>query len=271
MYDVQFQYQYEVHGQRFRGTRLRYNNAPNSARNAEWARAVMTAYPVGLQTQVFYNPKDREDALLSPGLNGQDIVLVLLLMPFNCVMLALWLFSADWLRRSLLNAIAGGVPVRSNGRHVRVRLPRFSPAAIALTVLGLLAFIAAFVLGTHPTLQAALPVFCFVIAAAGGVYLALWRSIRSGDRDLVIDGAARTLSLPKTFGRKETVMIAFSEIGGVDTKAVESWTFETGLAASYAPTIHLRDRGSQGLKVARWYDRQKAEAFVKWLRSQLQS
>jgi hypothetical protein len=267
VYGVDIRYEYKVHGQSFSSSSFRYNIAPSSSSDADWAESLVAAHPVGSQTQVFYHPENPADSVLSPGLDGRDFVLVLFLTPFNCVTVGLWLSSAIWLRHTLLNPIAGGVYIRLEAQRVRVRLPRFRPESVALVALGIMAFIAAFSLGTHPTFIAGSLVCCSVFAAAASLYAWLLRKVHSGDHDLVIDHAARTVSLPRTFGRRETIVISFSDIAAIESVAIEHWSFEGGLSVSFAPIIRLRDAQRKALKLANWYDQQRSEAFAAWLRT----
>jgi hypothetical protein len=229
------------------------------------------AYTVGSGTQVFYNPENPADAVLSPGFDGRDFVLVLLLTPFNCVIVALWLLSASWLRCAVLNPIAGGVTVRVEGHRICVRLPPFRPGAVALVVLGTLAFVGAFGLGSHPTFIVGAFVSCSIYAAAGLLYVWLLLRVHSGNYELIIDHGTQTVSLPKSFGRKEPLVISLSDILSVDTEAVQHVTFDSGLTVSYLPTIRLHGGRSKGLKLAEWYDRTKSERFVTWLRAEVKT
>jgi hypothetical protein len=85
VYDVNIRYHYEVNGQSFEGTRFRYIRATSLA----WAQNVVATHPIGSTTQVFYNPKDPQDSLLSPGIEQSDLYPVLILTPFNLIMLFL--------------------------------------------------------------------------------------------------------------------------------------------------------------------------------------
>ncbi|HMD54961.1 MAG TPA: DUF3592 domain-containing protein [Phycisphaerae bacterium] len=86
-YGVDFKYRYEVNGRSFEATRYRYNSY--SASHA-WAQGVVAAHPVGSRVQVFYNPQNPADALLSTGLDSTDIILFLTLTIFNLLVAFLW-------------------------------------------------------------------------------------------------------------------------------------------------------------------------------------
>jgi hypothetical protein len=88
-YDADVRYHYEVGGQTYEGKRFRYTHLSSAA----WAQNVVTTHPVGSQTQVFYNPNDPQDSLLSPGFERGDFYCALILTPFNLIMLFLWYWT----------------------------------------------------------------------------------------------------------------------------------------------------------------------------------
>ena len=64
--DVEFEY--EVDGQRYNGSRFAVLEQPETERAAVLAR--LEAYPVGEQVEVYYDPADPARALLEPGTPG---------------------------------------------------------------------------------------------------------------------------------------------------------------------------------------------------------
>lgn len=95
-YDVKLEYEYEVDGRSYKGTRYRCIRTGS----LEAMRQVVDAHPVGSSAPVYYNPKDPQDSLLSPGMERSDWMALLLLTPFNLVMLGLW-FYVGWQWRKL--------------------------------------------------------------------------------------------------------------------------------------------------------------------------
>ena len=79
-YGVDFAYHYEVNGQSFEATRFRYDKF---FWTSEWAHNLVAAHPVGSQIQVFYNPQNPADAVLSAGMDTNDTSLLLILPLFN--------------------------------------------------------------------------------------------------------------------------------------------------------------------------------------------
>ena len=265
---MRLHYRYQVGETNFIGTRLRYNNSPRTSGNAAWAQTLLAAYPTNAPAQVFYNPRNPADSLLEPGLAGCDLVLMLLLTPFNCVMLGLWAMCFPWLYRKLFRPIAGGVNIRRVGSFQHVRLPRFRSGLIVLIVVGALSFLSPFVIGSHPTLAVAAVTWAAVLIIATAVYLFLSHPVRSGAQDLIIHPEARTIVLPKTFGRKERVEISFDAIREIWMDVIEH-RGRNMYSYSYAPSLKVKNAPGHVFKLADWRDRDKAEAFVRWLREQL--
>jgi hypothetical protein len=79
-YGVDFAYHYEVNGQSFEAGRFRYDKF---FWTSEWAHNLVAAHPVGSQVQIFYNPQNPADAVLSAGMDANDKYLLLILTLFN--------------------------------------------------------------------------------------------------------------------------------------------------------------------------------------------
>jgi len=78
-------YHYEVNGQNFEGKRFRYHKDGG----LEFSEKVVATYPVGLRSQVFYNPRNPQDSLLSPGFSHEDFVGIMVLTPLNLAIIIL--------------------------------------------------------------------------------------------------------------------------------------------------------------------------------------
>ena len=94
------------------------------------------------------------------------------------------------------------------------------------------------------------------------------RDEQSGEDDLVLDETSATITLPKTFGRKERVQIDRGEIEQLTVETIEHRSSKGGVSYTYAPTLWMRS-SRDGQKLADWSDRERAEAFVDWLRQKL--
>jgi hypothetical protein len=270
-YGVDIRYSYTVDGREFDGTRYRYNAGASS--DSAWAREAVASHPIGAATQVFYNPRNPQDALLSPGLGGADLFLVLFLMPFNLITFGLFAGAGMWLRGRILKPVAGGVKIITDGPRTTIRLPEYGAIAWGLAVMGALSFLSVFVLafssgsGFHPPVWAASAALALAVTAGAGGYGWQWRKVHSGEKDLVLHEGTRMLTLPETCGRKQLMSVGFSEIENLAVEAVTHHGNKGGVSYTYAPMLQLRGGGSQ--KLADWTDKKKAEACTDWLRQRV--
>ena len=91
-YDVKIQYHYQVSGQPLEGGCFCYVRRTSLA----WANNVVAAHPPGSIAQVFYNPKDPRDSVLSPGLDQSDAYGALTLVFVNIVgFIVFWWFNGS--------------------------------------------------------------------------------------------------------------------------------------------------------------------------------
>lgn len=270
-YGVAINYRYEVGGQTFTGTRLRYNLPSYSGEAA--ARGIVDAHPAGAMVQVYYNPENPQDSLLFKGITGGDFVPVLFLTPFNAVMVGLWIWMGGWLRERLYRPVAGGMKVFTDGMFTRVRLPQYGAAVWGLATAGGLGFIAVFIVGLSTQMQ---PSFTIIFATIALVYLGglgaflwQWKKIGSGIDDLVINEAGRSLDLPQTFGRHERVTVSIADIGDLTVEQIMHRSSKGGVSYTYAPTLCLRGTDLADQRLAECSDKLKADDFAQWLRKQL--
>ena len=268
-YGVDIRYNYVVDGRAFDGTRYRYNAGASS--DSAWAREAVASHPVGASTQVFYNPRNPEEALLSPGLGGADLFLVLFLMPFNLITFGLFTGLGTWLCGRIFKPVAGGVKIIRDGPRTSIRLPEYGAMAWGMAAMGLMSFLCVFILafssGFHPPVGTASAVLALVVTVGAGAYGWQWRKVHSGEKDLVLHEGTGMLTLPETCGRKALVSVGFSEIENLAVEAVTHHGNKGGVSYTYAPTLQLRGGGSQ--KLADWADKSKAEAFTDWLRERV--
>ena len=269
-YTAVISYRYEVDGQKFEGSKLRFGTTVSSS---EYARAAVNAYPLGSTAQVFYNPASPQESLLSPGVNGSDFMLGLFLTPFNMVMLGLWIWIGGWLRERFFRPVAGGVKIFADGMTTRVRLPQISPIVWGLGTTGGLAFVSIFIVGIGAKMEPSNPLILSVIAAVYGagmaVYLRQRQKINSGIDDLVINEPSRTIELPLTFGRQQRETVKITDIKSLSVEKIEHRSNKGGISYTYAPTLGLHGTGTAVQKLADWSDKLKADEFTGWLRKQL--
>jgi hypothetical protein len=131
-------------------------------------------------------------------------------------------------------------------------------------------FVVGFGSGFEPSIRLLEATWAVILAATGAVYVWLALPVWAGRKDLLIDPFARRATLPATFGRAEPVSVRFQDVSaaGVEEKVVKSDESET---RNYLPTVHYRDdRGEpRAATLVKWTDRERANAFAKWLRERV--
>ncbi len=270
-YSVDIQYRYAVNDHPYSGSCFRYNVGSS---DFDWATAAVQMRPAGSQTKVFFNPRNPEDSILSPDVEGEDLLPLLFLMPFNFVMIGFWSVIGRWLRERLFHPIAGGVKIIMEGPRTSIRLPEYGPLVWCMIVMGGLSLISIFIVGFathfHPSMPVASVTLFLVIGAGAAAYVRVWVKINSGDDDLVLDETSSTIALPETYGRKERVMVNRSEIEKLSVEVITHHSSKGGTSYTYAPTLWLRhDQRIKDEKLANWTDKKRAEDFASWLGQRL--
>ena len=149
---VDIQYHYRVAGRSYTGTRFRYNEGATT--DSEWAYDALKSHPLQAEADVFYSTSSPGDALLSPGLNGADYMLLLLITPSTMAMLGLWYACVARL------------------------LGRFHPIEGAIVAIGGVAAIAILALGIpfgfHPPTSIASG--AFIATLGSGIAVFIWKA-----------------------------------------------------------------------------------------------
>jgi hypothetical protein len=263
-YRPEVQYQYELDGKVYRGSRSRYDDRKQSDSDPELAARRAAAHPKGSEVTVFYNPRDPEDALLEPGLAPRDLFFFpgFAFVAFGLLALR---FVGSWWRDNFIRPDTGGVRVIKQGILVRARLPRYSPFMLGL----LTAFVLSLAIGFFKDENSAHPAsfrdiaygWAVVLVGSGIVLVGLNLRLASGVDDLVIDREANTLTLPRTFGRRRTVTVPIPRV-------VSAELVEQGKGRNYQchPTLFFSDPVIKTARLGNWMDQRKGRAFIRWLR-----
>lgn len=265
IYDVLFEYRYEVNGLSLIGNRYRFNMAPKPSGDAARAERLAADHPVGSEVDVFYNPRNPTDAVLAQGVSGQDLALILVLTPFNCTAVGLWLIVFHGWGWKNFRRESAGARTQRIGQVISIRLPRWQPGLISVMTAAVSSFVSVFILGAYPALNTAICTFVILLALNAGVYLLLSIPIRSGEQDLVIDSESRTTNLPKSFGRKERIKLSFQDIDDIVVEIVQQQR-KGVFSTAFAPVVIA---GSAHYRLAKWWEKERAEALVKWLNTKL--
>ncbi|HEY1786833.1 MAG TPA: DUF3592 domain-containing protein [Verrucomicrobiae bacterium] len=267
-YHPRIDYRYTVGDSEYTGSRYRYDDQPTGSGSAY---AIVNSHPPGSAVDVYYNPADPTDTVISPGVVQQDMLLSFLIL---AAILFLWSFLLKWAQQQpglpwTGSEATGGVVVITDMLLTRLRLPRYPPVFIALVTTAILMLSAAAVTGTGllTTPLWATGECALAIALIGGaaVYAWLWMDVHSGKRDLVIDEGARTVQLPLTYGRREQAPVSFSQIQFVLLNRITHRT-KNGYYYTCMVTLEMADDSQQKL-----IDLKPAlgESLGTWLREKL--
>ncbi len=268
---VEIEYNYAVDGVDYTGHRYRYDDHNATL---EWGATVEERPRWSFQT-VYYNPKNPADALLKPGVDGGDLLLLLFALPLNVLTYTLWIAMITRVREKCRIRPAGGVRILKQPGETRVSLAEIPAISSGFYGMAAAAFIAAFPVviagGFEPTLRLMKAAWAVVLAAGGAVFV--WRAFRNGSGiyDLRINQAFQTVTLPQTAGRRKPLTIARREISGVSMQRRVSKS-PSGTHFSYLPALHRSglDAESQSIKlITLGWSEEKAQAFSQWLSQEL--
>ena len=272
-HSLKFHYKYSVAGKEYLGERYRYNQ---ESPFGDGAHRIVASHPVGSQVEVHYAPADPSDAVLAVGIEGMDLFLAMIMLPFNLGMLGFWIVGSDGFRDRLFLPSTGGASVSEDSRYVRVRLSICNPLYSGTAVAGKLAFSGAFVIGFgfggDPSLHTMLVAWGVIFG--GGVLGWLfhhWR-LAGGQSDLLIDHFRSSLTLPRTSERKEDLVIPAGKIVAIEVEKVENRSSKGDADHSYIPTVVFTDNdGSRRReRIIEWPFEARAERLAAWLRERLQ-
>jgi hypothetical protein len=256
-YLIKIAYQYTVNGIQYKGSQFHYTDGLQKLSLAA-AKHVTAAYPIGASTDVYYNPQDPSDAVLSPGLGAYDFVAFYDSLPFFMLSLAYLMIVLQWLRR-LLKFPGGAVKLVRRGRSLYVGISGAWPSASAFAS-SFFPFLLArpIIEGRSEPLLAQILTSFFGLGIAATVYY-FWRK-----EELIINENASTIELPKGRRRKERVTLFFPDISDI---IVEE---EIGRKQHrFIPTLIVRGRAHTKFQLGDLGSRRRATEFSAWLRQKL--
>jgi len=268
---VEIEYTYAVDGVKYHGHRYRYDDHNVSM---EW-ESTLVEHPRWSSKKIYYDPQNPADALLEPGVDGADLLLLLFALSLNVLTFILWRAMFARLRENFHVQPAGGVRILKQSRETRVPLGDTSAFGAAFYTMGAVAFVAAFpvviVGGFDPSMRLMQTTWAAVLAAGGAVFV--WRLVRnwSGIYDLRINQNSQTIILPQTAGRHKPLSIVRREISGVSLQRRVS-TGPSGTYFSYLPALNHNgsEAESNPMKLITWgWSEAKARAFSQWLSQEL--
>lgn len=274
LYNVDIEYAYEVENQRFTSNHIRALKAWGKGP----ASRFVAAHPPNSHILVYYDPADPTRALLIPGVGGPELYMLMVALHFNLGMIGLGYAFASCRTGWLFVGEDGNLHERfrprtiEHGNVIRIRLPSVSPALVTLLFLTfgpiLVVIAVPYCAGMSPSVTVMLVAWAIVLGSAALLYLFMALPIAHGKADLVIDHGEKTLTLPRTCGRRELVVVPIADVMAIDVVCVKKKGDE-GTKCCYVTTLHWRAASGETCAgpLAEWYDVQPAEALAAWVRA----
>lgn len=266
-YHVHITYRYSVDGINYTGGRYRYDGHPSGS---DAANEVVAEHPVGSVVDVYYNPQDPTDTVLSAPVDTADVSMLFFTTPMT--FLFLWMLlktgrEIDWPWDGPPKV--GGVKIITEMMVTRVRLPRYGPLSVTLLGAAIL-FVTGGVLIQFGLMQMPPWVagqFCLagVLLGVAAIYAWQFMNIHSGKQDLVIDEGSRTIQLPLTYKRRAQTPISFSEVRSVRLNKVRHQS-KNRVYYTYMVTLDMVNDSQQKLIDL---NQTRAESLAAWLKEKL--
>jgi len=268
-YGAEVKFDYTVNGAAYTGDKYAYGAwVSSSSRSA--AEDIVKRHPAGATTMVYYNPARPSDAVLETSLQPTTLFMCLFMTPFNLIMIGIWAaaLSAAW--RAITKPPAGGLKVVEGDGLTLVRVAWGRPFVTGLAVMGLAAFLSTFVLafatGMNPSMRVIVGVLIGI--AALGLAACVGTVVRApkAAKFIVIDSAAKTLTLP-ALGRGESArVIPLADLKGIQIrKEVEGKVRHTTLVFETAGDGEARTAGGANPELKADTIAGKAEGLVAFL------
>lgn len=268
-YHAAFRYSYNVrdYSQGFEGRRYRYDGGPSDCAAIKQA---VSAHPAGSTVTVYYNPHNPADALLAPGVAAQDLSRLFFMTPLTLIFWFMVLKAGrelDWPGKT--KPVVEGINIQTDRMKTQVRFARYSAGRLGLMTAGGLSVLAGMVFWCNVIPDPASDgLFALLVILVIGTATFFWQRQRlaTGVEDLLIDGGARTVTLPWTGRQGVRRVRTISEITAITVEQVPQRGRFGTVSLAYAPTLFLRDGSTAPLANV---SQDRAEAFVTWLRGKL--
>lgn len=269
-YEPIIDYRYSINEQTHLSSTIDLGNSANNRKNSS---AIVNENPPGRKITVYYDPDHPEVSVLRTDFGGKELMPILFLtlmsaFGFGCLGSAIVMF-----RQSLFPDTAGA-PIRRRGPLVTsVYLPEAHPLAAILATLFAGCFaallIVVFAIGENPPVLA--PVIAWILTIALTLYVAVrnTRRMLSDTDDLILDLANGTISFPCVYGRKQKISVPLRSVKGARMELKHGKTSKGTPTTTYQVMIDLQS--GETYKILDWPKAARAEGFLRWLQSQLQT
>lgn len=265
-------YTYSVAGQEYKGERRRYDEEGFGPRTAQ---RMVDAYPVGRPVEVHYAPYDPAEAVLHVGLEGIDFFHAMFMLPFNLVMLGLWIAGFGKVYYRLYRPRAGGARIWEDGEKLCVRLSSWRPLYTGAIVAGALAFAGVFIVDCGRGSNSFMPVMltAWTVIIGGGLMAYLYHHFRLGPDgcDVVIGTFGNHVTILGTQGRKETIVVPREKVISIEVEKIEKRDSDGDVSYRYVPIVAFADKAgsTQRERLVEWCNESRTEELAAWLRERL--
>lgn len=268
-YGLKVAYTYSVDGQQYEGSKAR----PSMWRTGDrgFAEELVARYPLGATIPVYYRPGQPSEAVLETGMDGSQLFTLMLLMPFNLVML--------WLGTLVVGAWKPEPPLLSTffredgSEYVTLEGP-WTATWVSLVLVGTslaCVALAGLTVGLHAPLPVAVGAWGVVIVS--GVLVGRWSHarVKAGHYDLRLHPQERSLSLPPFSERKHRLAVQWRDVRSLRVEP-QAPTRKGGQVSRYHLTLELStaDGGGRQEAIAGFPRQEQAEALAGWLRTRLE-
>ncbi|MGO9110375.1 MAG: DUF3592 domain-containing protein [Thermoguttaceae bacterium] len=270
-YRSDLKYTYRVGDRKYEGNQYRYGQWFSADRSA---LRIAAECPVGKAVDVFHDPGNPADAVLTVGLQGTDLFRAMCLLPFNLVIVGLWIRVWGASIRRTFGVPAGGTKVWDDGARVCARLSPDRPLYIGARASGIAAIVVWCLVGyglLDDSMSNMLILWGVVLAGGAGGYLYQQGELDRGYSDLVFDDIAKTVSLPRTMGRRAVAVVPIQYIKSVEVEQTEKLDSDKRVTHRYAPVLVLADEAesTRYARLIEWSDQAAAQELAAWLRERL--
>ncbi|MFY1825954.1 DUF3592 domain-containing protein [Myxococcus fulvus] len=259
-------YTYSVDGQQLEGHKYRIMTSRSG--DLEEAQALVARFPVGARVTVHHEPGQPSEAILQAGLGGTELLVLLMLLPFNLVAL--------WLLRLLVQSFKPEPPLlspfpREDGSECVVLDAPVTTTWVGLTMgpAALVCVVFTSILtGVNPPLPAGVVAWGVVIACGLFVGRHIHARKKAGHYEVRLHRRERRLSLPPTLGRKARLDVRWKDVLALRLEPQAPAKKDTRYRATLE--IATADGTARQEAVCDYTKEDQAEALAQWLRKDLE-
>ncbi|WP_426747160.1 DUF3592 domain-containing protein [Myxococcus faecalis] len=263
---LELTYTYSVDGRQHEGHKYRIMTSRSG--DLEEAQALVARYPVGARVTVHHAPGAPSEAVLQAGLGGTELVVLLILLPFNLVAL--------WLLKLVVGSFKPEPPLlspftREDGSECVVLDAPDTATSVAVTMATsalLCVVLTSTLAGVNPPLAAGVAAWVVVFACGLLVGRHLHARKKAGHYEVRLHRRERRLSLPPIPGRKARLDLRWNDVLSLRVESQVSAKNKT----RYRVTLEVAtaDGTARQEAVCGHTRQEQAEALAQWLRKDLQ-